>query len=80
MKELDAARASLSWASNRLTQAHQDTHLKPDEFNDALEVYLLATRAYHQTIRRANLTLYRSQAKSTPRHLAPGPKHKAGAL
>lgn len=80
MKELDAARASLSWASNRLTQAHQDVHLKQDEFNDALEVYLLATRAYHQTIRRANLTLYRTQAKATPRHRAPGPKHKAGAL
>lgn len=54
---LDKARETLAWASNRLTEAHRDTDLPDTAFAEVLDTYLLATRAYHQTIRDTNQEL-----------------------
>lgn len=54
MQTLETSRETLAWASNRLAEAHRACDLPDRQFEEVLATYLLATRAYHQTIRETN--------------------------
>ncbi|MBM7052227.1 hypothetical protein [Rothia sp. ZJ1223] len=53
-QDLDRDRRTLTWASNRLAEGHRALDLPEHEFQDILTGFLLATRAYHQSIRNIN--------------------------
>lgn len=54
MTTLDKARETLTWAANRLAAAHAEPHLPDAAFAEVLDTYMLATRAYHHSIRETN--------------------------
>lgn len=57
MQTINAARETLTWAANRLAEAHRDITLEDNEFQEFLETFLLTARAYHQAIRDTNLSI-----------------------
>lgn len=67
---LDRSRETLTWAANRLTEAHQNPDLPEKTFQEVLDTYILATRAYHLEIRRTNerirLDLHRTAHRTNP--------------
>lgn len=63
MQTLETARNNLTYAATRMTAAHQDLSLTPDQFRAVLDEYLLATSAYHQAIRTINLALLAEGAR-----------------
>lgn len=50
----DSSYQNLAWATNRLTEAHRTTNLSDQAFEEILQTYLIAQRAYHQDIRDTN--------------------------
>lgn len=67
MTTLDSSRETLAWAANRLTEAHRTVDLPAKAFSEVLETYLLATRAYHQTIRETNERVRHDNERVTSR-------------
>lgn len=61
-RQLDEARARLTWASNRLAEAHRDITLTRPQFIEVLETFLLAVDAYHMAIRLTNESLHHGGA------------------
>lgn len=54
MTRLAPSYQALNWAAKRLTEAHRDPELPATAFQEVLDTYLIATRAYHQAIRDEN--------------------------
>lgn len=57
MQTLETARETLAWASNRLAEAHRSCTMTDPQFEEVLDTFLLATRAYHHQIRLTNESL-----------------------
>lgn len=51
--KLDQSYQALKWAADRLAEVHRES-VSLETFTEALETYVLATRAYHHCIRDEN--------------------------
>lgn len=53
MTLLDQSYRALQWAADRLAETHRES-VSLEVFTEALDTYILATRAYHHAIRQTN--------------------------